>query len=154
MRIFRVMLAILALGLTTAVWADQRVVNSPGDGYLNLRTGPGSGFAIIGPMPHGSIVEVLENAGGWVRVQHESGAVGWAFQKYLSPIAAGPQYRRVIWTSDGYLNMRTGPGTRYDIIMPMYTGAWVEMLEVAGSWARVRHESGAVGWASAKYLGK
>ncbi|MFK7939825.1 MAG: SH3 domain-containing protein [Roseovarius sp.] len=59
-------------------------VNSPGDGYLNLRTGPSGSAAIIRQMPHGSSLNVTGHVGKWLSVVHQSGAQGWAFHRYLS----------------------------------------------------------------------
>jgi uncharacterized protein YgiM (DUF1202 family) len=134
-----------------AARAERLVVNSPGDGFLNLRTGPGSDFDIIRRMTHGTTVETLERAGNWVRVRHQSGAVGWAYAAYLARPAASN--RRYIYSpGDGFLNLRTGPGTQFDILRRMYNGEAVTIHERAGSWVRVQHESGAVGWASEKFL--
>ena len=143
--------AAAALVTATTARAERLLVNSPGDGFLNLRTGPGSQYNIIRKMYHGSAVETLEYANGWVRVRHESGAVGWAFAKYLvRPAATNVRY--VYSPNDGYLNLRTGPGTRYQIIRPMYNGEVVTLLERSGGWVRVKHQSGAIGWAFEKYL--
>ena len=48
----RFFLSLLALMLAAglAVAQEMRIVNSPGDGFLNLRTGPGSQYQIIQPM--------------------------------------------------------------------------------------------------------
>ena len=133
-----------------AASAETLVVTSPGDGYLNLRTGPGSKFQIIRRMYHGSTVETLEYSGNWARVRHQSGDVGWAFRQNLSrPIS---RWLSVYSPSDGYLNLRTGPGTKYQVIMRMYNGEEVEVLETKGKWVRVRHYSGSVGWAYRDYL--
>jgi uncharacterized protein YraI len=130
--------------------AETLIVNSPGDGYLNLRTGPGTGYAIIRPMYHGSRVETLEWAGNWVRVRHESGDVGWAYGQYLR--RPNTRWRSVYSPGDGYLNLRTGPGTKYSIIMRMYNGERVQILDRSGKWRYVRHQSGAEGWAYVDYL--
>ena len=74
---------IATLFLALPALAEMRIVNSPGDGYLNLRTGPGSSFAIVQRMYNGDSVEIVERKGGWVRVFHQSGATGWCFEKYL-----------------------------------------------------------------------
>jgi len=140
--------------LGQAAEAQTLVINSPGDGFLNLRTGPGSQYAVIRKMYHGSTVEVLEDPGGaWLRVRHQSGAVGWAFRQYLvRPAGQQGAWRRVYSPSDGFLNLRTGPGTQFAIIMPMYNGERVRILERKGNWVRVEHETGAVGWAYRAYL--
>ena len=131
--------------------AQTYAVNSPRDGFLNLRTGPGEQFDIIGRMNHGSRVTVLENAGAWVRVRHDSGTVGWCSSRFLASLAVSPYYY-IYSPNDGFLNLRSGPGTKFSIIGPMYNGQEVRILERAGDWVRVRHESGTVGWCSAKYL--
>jgi len=69
-------------------------VNSPGDGFLALRSEPSSdiGYRIV-QIPHGEYVRILgcqnfsERVGGrtgrWCRVNYD-GFVGWAFDGWLS----------------------------------------------------------------------
>ncbi len=148
----RICTLLAALVISAAAWAETLVVNSPGDGYLNLRTGPGGQYNVIMRMPHSSSLEALEYAGNWARVRHETGTVGWAYRKYMVKPASAPVLYQVYSPGDGYLNLRTGPGTRYGIITPMYNGTRVEILERAGQWVRVYTEYGQEGWAFAKYL--
>ena len=73
--------------------ATMAQVNSPGDGFLALRSEPGSdvGYRII-QIPHGSYVQVLgcqgfaERVGGrsgrWCRINY-GGYTGWAFDGWL-----------------------------------------------------------------------
>ena len=140
--------AIGATWIAGAARADALVVNSPGDGFLNLRTGPGTGFDIIYAMPHGSEVYSLEWSGRWVRVRHETGHTGWCASEYLARM--GPERLYIYSANDGFLNLRSGPGTNYAIIIQMYNDEAVEVLGSSGNWRQVRHESGAVGWAHAK----
>ena len=154
MRILFLSLFLIAIGWSQPSVAETRYVYSPSDGYLNLRTGPGTRYDIIREMYNGERVRIVEYAGRWVRVVHESGARGWASSRYLVRRGAErPGGERYVYSAnDGYLNLRTGPGTRFRVIREMYNGEYVRILERSGSWVRVRHESGAVGWASAKYL--
>lgn len=152
--IARIAATLVALVLAAAVHAETLRVNSPNDGYLNLRTGPGSQFDIIMHMPHGSQVETLEYAGNWVRVRHQSGTVGWAFRKYMVRYDPHPNQYRVYSPNDGFLNLRTGPGTQFGIITPMYNGTQLQILEWAGKWVRVRTQYGHEGWAYSSYLVK
>lgn len=55
-------------------------------------------------------------------------------------------------THDGYLNLRSGPGVKFDILQRMYPGDRVDVLEASGTWLRVRHEAGRMGWTSGKFL--
>lgn len=147
--------AVMLLVTTVSALADTRSVNSPNDGFLNLRTGPGTRFDIIMRMYNGDYVEVLEYSGTWVRVQHENGAVGWASSKYMVKTDLGTGERLYVYSpNDGFLNLRTGPGTKYRVIRRMYNDDWVIVRErnSTGTWLRVEHESGSVGWANYKYL--
>ncbi|MEL7114924.1 MAG: SH3 domain-containing protein [Pseudomonadota bacterium] len=151
--LFRGVFFVCAVVFALAARAEMMIVNSPGDGYLNLRTGPGSSFAIVQKMFHGSAVNTLEYSGNWARVEHESGAVGWAHRRYMVPAATPTPAKLYVYSpSDGFLNLRTGPGTDFAIVTRMFNGEWVEILERRGNWVRVAHEYGAQGWAYAKYL--
>lgn len=156
MRVLFLSLVLLAASLAPGTSsAETRYVYSPNDGYLNLRTGPGTDYRIIREMENYENVRILEWVGRWVRVEHESGDRGWASARYLKRHRnTGPRgaLREVYSPGDGYLNLRSGPGTRYRIIMEMYNGETVRILRRRGSWVRIRHENGTEGWASAKYL--
>ncbi len=53
---------------------------------------------------------------------------------------------------DGYLNLRTGPSTHYQVIGKMPHASKVELLRAPGKWVKVRHVSGRVGWAHSRFL--
>lgn len=148
----RLTTALAVLFFAFAAHAETMVVNSPGDGYLNLRTGPGSGYQVIIRMPHSSLLDTLEYAGNWARVRHESGYEGWAYRKYMVRYDPNPYGYRVYSPNDGFLNLRTGPGTNFAIITPMYNGTDVRILEWSGKWVRIETEYGQTGWAYSSYL--
>ena len=62
-------------------------VHAPYDHFLNLRTGPGVSYHVLGRMPHGSKVKILgPRKGRWAKVRHvHSGVRGWAHLSYLVP---------------------------------------------------------------------
>ncbi len=143
---------LIASGYAGAAKAEMLLVNSPRDGFLNLRTGPGTRYNIIQRMAHGSEVETIEWVGNWVRVHHESGRTGWCSVRFLTHPADTSRWLYVDSPEDGYLNLREGPGTGYAIRQTMYNGELVEVLGRSGKWLKVRHEAGAVGWAFGRYL--
>ena len=52
-----------------------------------------------------------------------------------------------------YLNLRTGPGTSYRVIMTMPEGTTVTVVDNSnGDWAQVRTSSGTEGYCSTEYL--
>lgn len=65
---------------------DMRVAVD--DGVLNVRGGPGTGFATLdwGPLKNGDQVQVLERVGEWYRIQRWFSGVakqGWVYARYL-----------------------------------------------------------------------
>lgn len=133
---------------TTYLAAPATVIRYTTD-ELNLRTGPGTGYAIILAMPAGSKVEMLSASGGWAKVTYQ-GTTGYASTAYLTATAPGTPAVVVKYTTAS-LNLRTGPGTGYAIILTMPKGAKVEVLSEAGGWARVTYGS-TTGYASTAYL--
>lgn len=164
---------VLALAMAHPAQAEhgnQLYVDAPRDGYLNLRSGPSTGYTVLERMPHGSRVQVLARPGKWLKLRHASGAIGWAHGHYLSqtPPRTTHEYGRRHWPDQnshsperlqvhapayGALNMRSGPGTGYAVVMRMYNGSTVEVLGQKGVWRLVKHmRSGHVGWAHGGYL--
>jgi lysozyme len=129
-------------------------------GTLNVRSGPGTNYPVIGRMVKNDIVEALASNpdGSWLRVRRlTDGLMGWVSAAYLQKISTPPsgddQYR----VTANALNVRTGPGTTYPSIGFLVSGDIVEKLEqnAAGTWFRVRRLTDSLtGWVSSAYLEK
>ncbi|MCB1349418.1 MAG: SH3 domain-containing protein [Paracoccaceae bacterium] len=50
------------------------------------------------------------------------------------------------------LNLRTGPGTSYDVIKSLPHGSYVTKVKAHGGWIKVHTSSGHAGWVAAQYL--
>jgi SH3 domain protein len=90
-RFILVLLPILAFGLVLpalSAAADRGWVR--GEIRLNIRTGPGTQFKIVGVAKTGDGVEIVERADNWtkVRVSSEAGKnrEGWIPEGYLNPV--------------------------------------------------------------------
>jgi len=155
-----VLVLLLTFTSVTAANAQTRVVHSPSDGYLNLRTGPSTRYAIIQRMYNGTKVDVIGRSGSWRKVELWDGTRGWAHKNYLrSPSSSGsgswdsPGTLLVVYSRyDGYLNLRTGPSSNYAIIQRMYNGTEVEVLGSKGKWREVLLWDGTSGWAHRSYM--
>ena len=44
---------------------------------INIRSGPGSKYKLIGKANYGVVFKTLEQQKGWARIQHENGISGW-----------------------------------------------------------------------------
>ena len=79
-------------------------------GDLNLRAGPGTGYAVIDTMPAGAHVNIRNCTGGWCRLSW-NGETGWASDNFL---AGG---------SRTYTTTRTYVRPSYTVVEPAYTYA-------------------------------
>ena len=52
-------------------------VNRNKNKKINIRSGPGTKYKIVGKAYYGVVFQTLEQRDGWAKVQHETGLVGW-----------------------------------------------------------------------------
>jgi SH3-like domain-containing protein len=50
---------------------------------INIRSGPGTKYKIVGKAEYGVVFETLQRQNGWVKVRHESGLTGWIKRSLL-----------------------------------------------------------------------
>lgn len=72
-----------------ACYATSRVtgLNPKGDGFLAVRTGPGSNYKMIGKLVNGDVVTVITVRGKWFGVELSNGSLGWSHSNWLAPLA-------------------------------------------------------------------
>ncbi len=120
---------LLAVGSVTAQSTDTRVINTNG---VRLRSGPGLGFQVYGPLGIGLAVTLLGSAGtvdgyAWSKIRiQSSGTEGFVASKFLSPprqggLAIGTVIH-VATANGGAANLRGGPGTGYGVTRKLANG--------------------------------
>lgn len=79
--------SLVAITLLTTLAASA----APGvaTGNVNIRTGPGTGYAKVGVLPTGEYVDVKQCQGSWCFVDRASGTDGWVSKNYLAPAEGG-----------------------------------------------------------------
>ena len=160
----RLLTFLSAIFLASAAAATTLWVDSPRDGYLNLRSGPSVQYHVLGQMPHGSTVKLLDAPGKWVKVRHVSGLIGWANGNYLSQQHPAKGYDRdysghvgkgqPFWVNApkfGFLNLRAGPSRHDPVIDKLAHGSKVRVMRKHGKWSKLRVD-GLVGWAHSGFL--
>jgi SH3-like domain-containing protein len=50
---------------------------------INIRSGPGTKYKIVGKAEYGVVFETLKRGDGWVKVRHEKGLTGWVKRNLL-----------------------------------------------------------------------
>lgn len=113
---------------------------------LNIRSGPGTAYSLMGTIPKGTPVKVLgTNASGkWYNLSctgFKSGWVNGAYIKITSMVKAT--------TMD--LNLRAGRGTNYKLLAVMPKGTKVEVSDLESGWYKVKY-NGMTGYSNASYF--
>lgn len=72
-----------------ACYATSRVsgLDPNGDGFLAVRSGPGSDYQMTGKLVNGDVVTVITVRGKWYGVELPNGSFGWSHSNWLAPLA-------------------------------------------------------------------
>lgn len=150
--IFLFMLALaLFLGVllssTNTAFADTAVVSA---NILNVRSGPGTGYSIITQVGSGNRLTVLEKSGDWYCVSLSTGQKGWLAGWLVSiepsQAPAAQTTTQVARVNGSSVNIRSGPGTGYNVVTQVGSGATLPILGSSSGWYNVRTGSGSSGW--------
>ncbi len=121
---------------------------------VNVRSGPGTGYSKLGTLAAGTTVAKLGASGSWTIINY-NGTKAYVSSAYLK--AASSSGENSSGGSTGYMaattnvNVRSGPGTSYNIIGSLYKGTIVPKLGTSGSWTKISYNGG-TGYVSSQYL--
>lgn len=140
--IFRVLFStVLVLFISTYSLAEMLSVNAD---TVNLRSGPGTNFKVMWEYGQGFPLQVIKKRGDWVEVSDFENDKGWIYKPLLS--SKGHMIVKIFKNKNKKINIRSGPGTNYRIVGKAFYGVVFETLEQRNGWAKVKHETGLVGW--------
>ncbi|WP_052356575.1 C40 family peptidase [[Clostridium] dakarense] len=142
--------------------------NSSESGYgtvttstLNVRSGAGTSYSVIGKVNKGDRVELLASKSGWYKIKLSNGNTGWASGDYITKGSDNSGNNSGESSVSGYgtvttstLNVRSGAGTSYSVIGKVNKGDRVELLASKNGWYKIKLSNGSTGWASADYITK
>lgn len=115
---------------------------------LNVRTGPGTGHAVVTTLPRGARVEIQDQRQGWYRVTWAGAPAGelWVGGSHVRTVTT------VTVVTDS-LNVRSGPGTSHAVVTALQRGTQVDVLDQREGWYRVTWAGAPAGelWLSAGY---
>ena len=155
-------------GSTTTTQSGTIKVN----GALNVRSGAGTSYSVIGSLSNGAKVEIVETSGSWYKIKYGSG-YGYVSKDYVTVSSSSNSGSTDSGNSNngssnngsssstttqsgtikvnGALNVRSGAGTSYSVIGSLSNGAKVEIVETSGSWYKIKYGSG-YGYVSKDYV--
>ena len=135
---------------------------------LNIRSGAGTNFGIVGSLGANATVNIIGKEGNWYKISH-NGTVGYVSADYIrvngnaTPEVPNtpstpetPQNPTVTQTGQVVdvstkLNIRSGAGTNFGIVGSLGANATVNIIGKEGNWYKISH-NGTVGYVSADYI--
>lgn len=133
---------------------------------LNVRSGAGTNYSIIGKIHKNDKVELLSSSNGWYKIKLSNGSTGWSSGDYINKTSSNDQDSSNNQGSTGnsslgygivttdVLNVRNGASTSYSVIGKLYKNNKVELLGSSNRWYKVKLSNGNIGWSSADYITK
>ncbi len=151
-------MAVLCLGLIVSPFGQTATAaGSPSAGRittqstaLNVRSQPTTSSTVIGTLPRGSAVTLLDKRGGWWHVQMAGGVSGYCYASYIAEVSGSESM--IISTSWSPLNIRSGPSTTYAILTKLAKGTPVVKLSNSGNFGYILYDGTRLGYASLSYL--
>lgn len=132
---------------------------------LNIRSGPGFSYGIIGKLHRGQVVSLVgrNTTSSWLQIRRPDNSQGWLSARYIwssvpiytLPVTDGPTPPETIgYVTVPKLNVRSGPGTHYGIMGWLYRGQQVHILARSydGRWLKVVIVPNNHGWVFARYI--
>ena len=133
-------------------------------GALNMRSGPGLGYSILGQVYLGQTVSLngRNSESTWVKATSSNGQQGWLSAGFIEanvaisslPVIGSPTLNSVGLVNTGTANVRSGPGLEYNSIATAGLHTTVTLIgrNNAGNWLNVQLANGTKGWIHASLL--
>lgn len=154
----KILAIVLALTLLIAVLPASAFASSSkkiyvscnGSGTLNLRSGPGYEYGVVGYVHHNNKVKVYESSGAWSRIKY-GGKTGWIRTMYIDGTtkALGTGFKAIVAASNVYSSADAtsvvGSVTTADTVKVYYTERDYASVHVS--------DSGLSGWIPISCIG-
>ncbi len=115
---------------------------------LKIRSGPSTGYDVLATVSKGTSLSVSGQSGNWYYVELKNGTEGYASKEYIQK---GTGYSTCTIDVSSSLNVRSGPGTGYDVVTSVKNGTVVTLLDDSGSWYKIKTPGGTEGYIDGQY---
>ncbi len=105
----------------------------------NIRSEPSDSSTLLWKVEAYYPMLVLEKKGDWYHFKDFEGDEGWISASLVN-------HDESVITKTNDCNIRSGPGTKYDIVFKADSGIPFKVLKKQGSWLYVLHTDGDRGW--------
>jgi uncharacterized protein YgiM (DUF1202 family) len=142
------------------------VVVSVSDG-LNVRSGPGLHYNVLGSVLRGAKLGYISTQGDWLEVALPQNVKGWVARQFVTGYQDWTQpaqkpVAKATWPPPGPvlivqvvgLYVRSAPGQNHAILTSVYQGDHLALLSLTTNWAHVLTQDGTRGWVMRRYVGQ
>ena len=125
---------------------------------VNVRSGPGTGYAVTGKLSAGEQCIVLSSKNGWSKIilhQQTPVIVGYCIDTYLEERDESDPPALYLYQGGSYVHLRKGPGTSYQKIGTVNAKEEIIVLAISNGWAKaIKHNTvpALSGWCVDTYL--
>ena len=151
---------LIALILSFAVFANaENVKTTYEDGSLNVRSGPGTNYKVVGWVRNGQKITVLKEEGAWTKIVVDAtGKTGYIKSSFIEkeeaftekPVYALGSVKTKYAAST--VNVRRGPGTKHEAEFALKSGAKLRILGESANWYLIETDDGKTGYISKNYV--
>lgn len=117
---------------------------------LNIRNGRGTSHSILTTIPKGTKLQVTDIAEGWGRTSYK-GKDGYSSMQYLTLVSSSNTTHKVNTRSSKGLNMRTGAGTGYKIVLSIPNGTSITVKDITNGWGKTTYKN-STGYVTMEYV--
>lgn len=129
-------LTVLIILTSSTAFAQRLTV---GVETANIRSGPSQTHDVLWQVEKYHPVVIIEKTGSWCHFKDFEGDKGWIHGSLLRSIPS-------IITIKEKCNIRSGPGTKYEIVLTVGKGIPFKVVEEKNNWIHIRHADGDSGW--------
>jgi SH3-like domain-containing protein len=131
-----IIISFLIMAAPVLAMAEYISVKVP---VANIRSGPSDTSDLLWKVEAYHPLLVLEKKDGWYHFRDFEGDEGWIYGSLVN------REQSVITKKDD-CNVRSGPGTNFDILFTTEAGIPFKVLKKKGQWLYVLHTDGDRGW--------
>jgi N-acetylmuramoyl-L-alanine amidase len=117
---------------------------------LNVRSGPGLDYKVVGQISKSETYQVLEEKNSWYKVRLNNDQDGWV-ASWLVQIEKETGSIKQVESTVNPLNVRSGPGTSFQVITQVRPEQTFPFVKEEGDWIQIELNDKEKGWV-AKWL--